>query len=194
MDVRVPQTPMWLALLETGARWNELRQLRWADVDLGKRIVVLRAENTKSRKLRAIPLSDELAKELVRIRVIQETLLRRLPNASDAVFLSPEAHAWGWPTTNAMRILDRLLDRAGIAKVNTTGEKLDVHALRVTCASRLARHGIALAIAQRWLGHSDPKLTAQHYVSVDVEDLRAAVERTPEPRHGAGDRRTKNVN
>ncbi len=193
-DVRVPQAPMFLALLETGARWNELRQLRWADVDLGKRVVVLRAENTKSRKQRAVPLSDELAKELVRLRVIQETLLRRLPNAADVVFLSPEAHAWGWPTSNPMRILDRLLDRAGIAKRDTEGQKLDIHALRTTCASRMARRGVPLAIAQRWLGHSDPKLTAAHYVSVDVEDLRAAVERTPEPRHGAGDRRTKNVN
>jgi integrase len=120
--------------------------------------------------------------------------LGRLSNASDAVFLSPEGARWGWPTTNPMRILDRLLDRCGIAKVDTQGQKLDIHALRTTCASRMARRGVPLAIAQRWLGHSDPKLTAAHYVSVDVEDLRAAVERTPEPRHGAEDRMTKNVN
>jgi len=193
-DVRVPQASLFMALLETGARWNELRQLRWADVDLGKRVVVLRAENTKSRKQRAVPLSDELTAELVRLRALQETVHARLPNSEDAVFLSPEGARWGWPTSNVMRILDRLLDRAGIAKVNAQGEKLDVHALRTTCASRMARRGVPLAIAQRWLGHSDPKLTAQHYVSVDVEDLRAAAERTPETRRGAGDRMTKNAN
>jgi integrase len=43
----------------------------------------------------------------------------------------------------------------------------------------MARRGVPLAIAQRWLGHSDPKLTSVHYVNVDVEDLRQAVERAP---------------
>lgn len=180
-DVRVPQTPLWLFLLETGARWGELRTLRWGDLDLGRKLLVLRAENTKSKKQRAIPVGDELIAELVRVRALQETVLGRLPNASDAVFLSPEGCPWGWPTTNPMRILDRHLDRAGIAKIDAQGQKLDIHALRTTCASRMARRGVPLAITQRWLGHSDPKLTAQHYVSVDVEDLRAAVERAPVP-------------
>ena len=193
-DVRVPQTPLWMFLLETGARWGEARTLRWGDIDLGRRLLVLRAENTKSRKQRAIPIAEDLAAELVRLRALQETLLRRLPNVEDAVFLSPEGHAWGWPTTNPMRILDRLLDRAGIAKVDTEGRKLDIHALRTTCASRMARRGVPLAITQRWLGHSDPNLTAQHYTDLGVEDLRAAVERTPDLRHGAGDRMTKNAN
>ena len=115
----------------------------------------------------------------MRLRALQERVLGRLPNASDRVFLSPEGRPWGWPTTNPMRILDRLLDRAGIAKVDAQGQKLDIHALRTTCATRLARCGVALVITQRWLGHSDPKLTAQHYTHLDVEDLRAAVERAP---------------
>ena len=78
-----------------------------------------------------------------------------------------------------MRILDRLLLRAGIRKVDAEGRKLDIHALRTTCASRMARRGVALAVAQRWLGHSDPKLTAQHYTDLGVEDLRDAIERAP---------------
>src|SRR6185503_7517463 len=180
-DVRVPQTPTWLFLLETGARWGELRTLRWGDIDLGKRLLVLRAENTKSRKQRAIPVKEELAQELIRLRALQETLLRRLPNQADPVFLSPEGNAWSWPTTNPMRILDRLLDRAGIAKVDTQGQKLDIHALRTTCASRMARRDVPLAITQRWLGHSDPKLTTAHYTDLGVADLRAAVERAPAP-------------
>ncbi len=179
---RVPQAPLWLAFLETGARYGELTKATWGDLDQSRRILVLRAENTKSRKLRAIPIGEELTQELVRLRAIQETVLGRLPNVEDRIFLTPEGCAWPWHTTNAMRILDRLLDRAGIAKVNVQGEKLDVHALRTTCASRMARRGVPLAITQRWLGHSDPKLTAQHYVSVDVEDLRAAVERAPAQR------------
>lgn len=178
---RVPQTPLWRFLLETGARWGETRLLTWGDVDLGRRLLVLRAENTKSRKQRTIPLSEALAAELVHLRALHETVLGRLSNVEDEVFLSPEGRPWGWPTTNPMRILDRLLDRAGIAKVDAQGQKLDIHALRTTCASRMARRGVPLAITQRWLGHSDPKLTAQHYTDLGVEDLRAAVERVPQP-------------
>jgi len=51
---RIPQTPLWLAFLETGARYGELRQVAWGDVDFQERILVLRAENTKSRKQRVV--------------------------------------------------------------------------------------------------------------------------------------------
>lgn len=79
---RVPQTPMWVALLETGARWNELRQATWGDLDFDRRVLVLRAENTKSRKQRVIPLRDGLIETLRAIRVLHETVLRRLPNST----------------------------------------------------------------------------------------------------------------
>ncbi len=75
-----------------------------------------------------------------------------------------------------MRIFNRTLKEAGIAKIDAQGRKLDIHALRTTCASRLARNGVPLVQAQRLLGHSDPKLTAQAYTDLSVEDLRGAVE------------------
>ena len=173
---RVPQTPMWLAFLETGARWNELRTLCWGDVDFNRLVIVLRAENTKSRKTRAIPIRDDLAERLKQLRVLAENVHFRLPNVADRVFLSPEGRPWKKPTTNAMRIFDRVLRAAGIEKLNAMGEKLDLHALRHTFASRLARGDVGLVQAQRLLGHADPKTTAAIYMHLDVEDLRCAVE------------------
>jgi len=85
-----------------------------------------------------------------------------------------------------MRILNRLLVRARIPKIDPEGRKIDIHALRHTAASRLARNGVPLAHTQRILGHSDPKLTAVVYTHLDVEDLRASIERIPEPRSEAG--------
>ncbi len=43
----------------------------------------------------------------------------------------------------------------------------------------MARNGVPLVQAQRILGHSDPKLTAQAYTSLDAEDLREAVNALP---------------
>ncbi len=57
----------------------------------------------------------------------------------------------------------------------THEEKLDIHVLRGTCASRLARAGVPLVHAHRLLGHSDPKITAQRYTHLGVEGLRGAM-------------------
>ena len=145
-------------------------------MSLAKRVLVLRAENTKSRKQRAIPLTEGLAGQLRSLRVLHEQILHRLPNVGDRIFLSPEGCPWLKYTTNAMRIFDRLLKSAGIAKVRVDGKKLDIHALRHTCATRLTQTGAGLHHVQCILGHADPKLTASVYSHLEVEDLRGAVE------------------
>ena len=133
-----------------------------------------------------------MVERLKLMKMLHETVLVRLPTASERVFLTPEGRPFPWHSANLMRIFDRLLERAGIAKVDTTGEKLDIHALRHTCASRLARAGVDLNRAQRLLGHSDPKLTAQVYTHVDAEDLRPAIEAMPKlGATTADDRRAK---
>lgn len=173
---RIPQTPVWQAALDTGARWGELRTLTWGDIDVGKRVLVLRAENTKSKRMRAIPVTRVLMEALHELRVAQQGVLHRIPTINDLVFLAPAGKAWAVHTTNAMRIFDRVLNRAGIERLDTLGQKLDIHALRHTFASRLARADVSLMHAQRLLGHSDPKLTAAIYTHLDVDDLRGAVE------------------
>jgi site-specific recombinase XerD len=75
---------------------------------------------------------------------------------------------------------------AGIPRVNERGEKIDIHALRHTYASRLMRNGVGLAQAQRLLGHSDPKLTMAIYTHLGIEDLRGAVESLPPLRVARG--------
>lgn len=173
---RVPQAPMWMAFLETGARWSELTRTRWVDWDLDQRTLVLRAENTKSKKRRVLPLRQQLVATLKDLRVAQARSLAREAVASDPVFRTPEAATWMRATNNAMRVFNRVLKRAEIARVDAEGRKLDIHSLRHTFGSRLARNGVGLVQVQRLMGHSDPKLTAQVYTHLDVEDLRKAVE------------------
>ena len=172
---RIPQEPLWIAMLDTGARWNELRQATWGDIDQRAGLLVLRAENTKSRKARAIPLTERLQAALKDVRLAQQSLLGRLPQVTDRVFLAPTGTGWGRYTTNPMRIFDRVLERAGIARMDARGEKLDIHALRHTFATRLARKHVGLPQAQRLLGHSDPKLTASIYTHLEADDLRGAI-------------------
>lgn len=191
--LRIPQQPLWIALLDTGARWNEIRLATWGDINQKEGLLLLRAENTKSRKARSIPLTVRLTEALKATRVAQQALRGRLPQIADRVFLAPTGTPWGSYTTNPMRIFDRILERAGIPRVDARGEKLDIHAIRHTFASRLARKGVGLPQAQRLLGHSDPKLTASIYTHLDADDLRGAIAALdppePEQRLAAGGER-----
>jgi integrase len=173
---RVPQEPLFAAFLLTGARYGELTSTTWTDVDFERRMLRLRAETTKARKERSIPLRDEMLSALRSLRGAHVTVLRRPLNPRDRVFLSPEGQPWSWASTNLMRIFVRTLEAAGIERVDDAGRQLDIHGLRHTAATRLARAGVGLVQAQRILGHADPKLTARVYSHLEPEDLRDAIE------------------
>ena len=174
-SARVPQAPMWRAFLETGARWSELTRSKWADTDLSRRTLVLRAENTKARRRRNVPLGGPLVAALRKLRLIAAEVVSDLGD-SDPIFWTPEGARWSRSTNNAMRIFNRVLKRAGIARIDAEGRKVDIHALRHTFGTRMARSGAGLVHVQRLLGHADPKLTAQVYTHLDVEDLRGAID------------------
>jgi len=60
--------PMALLTLNTGLRRGEVLQLKWTDVELLQRKVVIHGDNAKSGKTRYVPLNDEALTTLVRKR------------------------------------------------------------------------------------------------------------------------------
>jgi len=184
--VRVPQAPLWVFLLSYGSRYGEARQLAWGDVDFQARTVTLRPENTKTHKARCVPISREFAAELEQLRLLHARALGRGVGGADRVFLSPEGQPHREDTTNARRVFRRLLDAAGIERIDALGRRLDIHALRGTCATRLARNGVGMAITQRLLGHKTVEMTAKHYTRLEVEDVREAIEGRAGPDAGRG--------
>lgn len=175
----VPQTPLWLTLLETGARFGEMVRTTWGDFSEAQSALTFRASTTKSRKERRVPMRPALVTEIARLRLVHLQVRGRIPTAGDHIFLSPRGLPWAKNRRIALIRFYAVLERAGIPRVDERGEKLDIHATRHTFASRLARNGVGLAQAQKLLGHSDPKLTAACYTHLDAEDLRAAVEGLP---------------
>src|SRR5450432_2203543 len=138
---RVPQLPLWRALLETGARYGELVRVTWADVDFDRALLTLRATNTKSRKERSIPLLGVLVSELRALQPAHAAILGRPLRPSDLVFRSPEGCAWPRHSVNVTRMLHRLLEAAEIDRKDAQGKKVDLHGLRHAFGSRLARAG-----------------------------------------------------
>jgi len=172
---RVPQRVLWQALIETGARWGELTRTTWADLDVERRALVLRAETTKSGRSRVIPLRAELVQELLGLRRVHRRARRRVVQAVDRIFLSPDGADLQVSTTAARILFRRVLERAGIDRVDQRGRVIDLHALRHTAASRMARNGVPLVVAQKVLGHASPDMTARVYTHLEVDDLREAV-------------------
>jgi len=140
---------IYLLALRTGLRRNEIRTLRWSDVllDGPQPRLVVRASNAKSRREEAVPLAAELAQELNRIKLG--------PDASGKVFRR------GMPSHHTFR---RDLVAAGIPHTDREGRRVDLHALRHTFGTSLAKAGVPLQVAMRLMRHTDPKLTARVYV------------------------------
>lgn len=83
----------------------------------------------------------------------------------------PDGRGPGVPTVER---LHQDLDRGGVA-IETEAGLVDLHSLRTTFGTALARAGVPLAIAQVLMRHSSPVLTARYYTRVEGQDKRAAV-------------------
>ncbi|MHB1690220.1 MAG: site-specific integrase [Thiomonas sp.] len=117
--------------LTTGARQAEIMGATWAQVDLGRRVLIL--EKTKNGERRALPLAGPALVVLqLRIRRIDTDLIFPAKNPKQPIDLRKP-----WETA---------LKRAGI-------EDFHWHDLRHTCASYLAMSGASLAEIAEILGH-----------------------------------------
>jgi integrase len=76
-------------------------------------------------------------------------------------------------------MLKRDLKAAGIPYRDASGRVADFHALRHTFITRLARSGVAPAVAKSLARHSAITLTMDYYTHVLIEDERSALDRLP---------------
>ena len=131
-----------------------MRLLEWRDLDLNAGLMHLRAETTKARRAASLPLPPFL----------RETLRAWKPRAPNPAVLC---------SVPDPRTLRGDLMRAGIPPITSQG-KIDIHALRVSFATLLARSGAPIASAQRLLRHSSPVLTLRVYQRMTPDDLASA--------------------
>ncbi len=166
----------------TGLRWGELRSITLGAVrlDADPAHVILQAKDEKSRRGAKIPLPSDLAGEMVqylaerRSRLVADsggTLMAASYTFDDVpVFNVPE---------KMCKVFDADLEAAGISKCDGAGCVVDIHALRHTFGTLLAKSGVSLQVAQRAMRHSTPLMTANVYTHLQLEDVSAAVEKLP---------------
>src|SRR5205085_2555244 len=81
--------------------------------------------------------------------------------------------------TSLIRILDRDLQAADIAKRDERGRVMDVHAMRTTFGTHLSKAGVSLRTAQAAMRHSKPELTANVYTDPKLLDVAGAMNALP---------------
>jgi integrase len=176
----------YLAAVLAGLRKGDLKQLRWCDVNFTDNTITLRG---KSKRVDTIPMHPQLAEELIGRR--------------DALMTSPSTKVFPTTVTDVTRLKDFL--RAGIVREEAVtdekgdvvmigkgrrrrpkmriivedeeGRVIDLHAMRTTLGTNLARAGVAPQIAQRVMRHADYRTTLKHYTVLSLTDTSAAIDR-----------------
>jgi integrase len=153
-DENRPVSSLALFLLATGARNNEARQSKWVDIDVVNRLWQIPAKNSKSKKVRNVPLNDAALDVLDAVNTQSEF---------EYVFVNLNS---GKPYACVKKTWYRLRTAAGLPK-------LRLHDLRHQYASMLVNAGRSLYEVQQILGHSDPKVTTR-YAHLAPSTLQAA--------------------
>ena len=159
---------IYLTAAMTGLRCRELSTLRRSSFDFDSNTMTLEASNTKNRKRETLPIAPSLASKL------KEYLNQKPSTNSDII--------WGgsWAISRrAGKILKRDLKASNVPVVDASGKVVDFHSLRYTFITSLARAGVHPAKAQRLARHSSVNLTMNVYTSLNVDDLRGAVDALP---------------
>jgi len=143
---------VYLALMYTGLRRNELNGLKWGDFDFGVAPPRLRVPSSlsKNRKESTHFLRPELATAILAVK----------PTCV-------QAEAWVFRgTVPRIPTFKRDLAAAEIPFEDARGRRVDLHALRKTYGTMLAAAGVSPRVAMELMRHSDMKLTMGVYTDV----------------------------
>lgn len=131
--------------LLTGCRYGELIRITANDFDAKQGTIHIR--DSKSGKPRFIPLTQE------GVTFFEQATIGKLGAA--LIFTHSDGSVWG--TSHQSR---RLKEACQIAKITP---EISFHVLRHTYGSILASKGVPLQVIAELLGHSDIRITSQHY-------------------------------
>jgi integrase len=155
-------------LLLTGQRRGELAQAKWQDVDVEGATWTIPAENAKTGRESVVPLSAWALREFEALKRDSNHSAWVLPTVGREEAGTRPVHPQQL-TTSLSRCAARFR-KAGIAAFT-------LHDLRRTCRTGLARLGIEPRIAERVLGHAQPRIAATYDVHSYASEKRAALER-----------------
>ncbi len=150
---------MLYLLLFCGLRKGEFISLRVADIDINKRLLTVRAETSKSKRTRYIPIHPTAMLSL--LEYIKER--NRHGYKTEKLIVSSN-NDQGLTRDGLKHWANRLIKLSGV--------KFHLHRFRHSFACNLAKNDVGITKIQKLMGHMDPRMTASYLRSVSSEDLR----------------------
>jgi integrase len=148
-------------LLGTGLRSTELSLLTPGQIDFDRHRLRIEAAKTKNKKADVLPIREDL------VQYVKEWVMLHGIQSHERIFrYTCHSLCYRFYTD---------LKAAGIERLGADGRSIDVHSLRKTFGTMLARAGVPLTTTQRLMRHSTPVLTAQLYIDVDPVDMMQAL-------------------
>lgn len=154
-----PYRDIFIILLYTGMRRNELRFLEWSDIDLNNKVIKIRNKEsfvTKTGKNRVIPMHLKV-----------EKILQKRQKGFSYIFQYSTGNPYERNKWNES--LKRILRKENI-------ENASLHTFRHTFATRFLESGGGLKELQEILGHSDIE-TTMIYAHLVPEHLQKSINR-----------------
>jgi len=167
----------------SGLSRNEILHLTWADIDLDRLRIEVRAKKgsanifawePKNRRNRVVPMSDESSRVLVNMQVVA-------PEFHPYVFITPErlARIKKRRTTGKWHprsdVINNLRERFNTIHRHANVAECTMHDLRRSAITNWAWQ-LPIQVVHTLAGHADIKTTRKHYLAVRDEDLSSASE------------------
>lgn len=145
--------------LSIGCRVSELAALNISDIDFKNDSVSIYGFKTRTYRTGYLNANAKL---------YLENYLDSRTDGNDALFVAGKGKHERLGNSSIQHELQAIAKRAGIKKHVT------VHLFRKTFATRLSAAGVRIEIIKELLGHADISVTEKNYVTVNIDDIRAA--------------------
>lgn len=165
----------------SGLRYGELKSVSIGQLhlDADPPHIELKAQDTKARRAALQPIPAHLADTLTEYLAERRKRLLAQRGASAALPGVLEAAPLFDMSIRMIREFDLDLKAAGIPKMDAQGRTLDVHALRHSYCSLIARSGVNMQTAMRLMRHTTAQMTMR-YSHIALTDLGGAIATLPE--------------
>jgi integrase/recombinase XerD len=150
-------TALFYTLLYTGIRKNELINLSLSDIDLLNLSLRVKAETSKSKRERIIPINKVLAHKLTTYLAMRN----KFSIKSEKLWVSHQSK---------QKLTSHGLKHIVAKYVHLSGVKFHLHRFRHTFACQLHLAGASITEIQRLLGHKKVTMTMLYLRSIDTKD------------------------
>jgi len=147
-----PVCNLALFLLATGARLNEALSAKWDHIDRGSRTWQVPPENSKSKRIRTIVLTDAAIEVLDALGT---------EGHSPSLFVSDK-------TKEPLRWVHKSFERL---RLQAKLPRLRWHTLRKQFSLHLLDSGVSIYELSRLLGHASVQVTEQRYAALSAKSL-----------------------